>query len=304
MDIIGHRLSVLATMLVLLVARSGSATDHGITGKRLALRPSRFVIVSRDPAAGMTSVPGCPAEDSALMFSDGAHTRTFALSCAKWRRIGGTFTYRDLAAVAGPVQVQIGANGVGRLRATGHGLGGFPIPSGPATITVLLTIGGHSERYCIAFTGNGTGRALLARNAPAAACPLCGNDIVEAGETCDGGDAAECPGECLPDCSCPPPVCGNNVREGREACDGTDATACPGTCSADCTCASQCSALGDVPACQAFGTVPACTACCDDEECFICAQAFDTGCIDPVETRNCSSVLSALGCDAVCCTPP
>jgi hypothetical protein len=75
----------------------------------------------------------------------------------------------------------------------------------------------------MAFSGDGKGSALLTRNARAATCPVCGNDIVETGETCDGGDAAACPGECLPDCSCPPPVCGNDVREGQEACDGTAA---------------------------------------------------------------------------------
>jgi len=36
----------------------------------------------------------------------------------------------------------------------------------------------------------------------------------------------------------PGQVCGNNIKEGIEQCDGTDATACPGQCRANCTCPS------------------------------------------------------------------
>ena len=39
------------------------------------------------------------------------------------------------------------------------------------------------------------------------------------------------------------PVCGNNVTETGETCDGTDDAACPGQCQIDCTCASACAAL-------------------------------------------------------------
>ena len=36
----------------------------------------------------------------------------------------------------------------------------------------------------------------------------------------------------------PGAVCGNDIKEGLEECDGTDDTACPGQCQADCTCAA------------------------------------------------------------------
>jgi hypothetical protein len=36
----------------------------------------------------------------------------------------------------------------------------------------------------------------------------------------------------------PCPVCGNNVKEAGEVCDGTDAVACPGLCNASCRCAN------------------------------------------------------------------
>lgn len=34
-------------------------------------------------------------------------------------------------------------------------------------------------------------------------------------------------------------MCGNNLREGTEQCDGTDAAACPALCQADCRCPTE-----------------------------------------------------------------
>ena len=67
--------------------------------------------------------------------------------------------------------------------------------------------------------------------------PVCGNDVTESGEQCDGTDDTACPGACDASCSCPAPVCGNDVVESGEQCDGSDASACPtGVCASDCTC--------------------------------------------------------------------
>ena len=67
--------------------------------------------------------------------------------------------------------------------------------------------------------------------------PVCGNDIREVGEDCDGTDANACNGLCRPDCSCPEPICGNNVSEIGEDCDGSDPGSCPtGVCAAGCEC--------------------------------------------------------------------
>jgi cysteine-rich repeat protein len=65
---------------------------------------------------------------------------------------------------------------------------------------------------------------------------VCGNNIVEVPEVCDGTDNAACGGgTCDVDCTCIP-FCGNNIREVGEQCDGTDDPACPGNCTAGCTC--------------------------------------------------------------------
>jgi V8-like Glu-specific endopeptidase len=67
--------------------------------------------------------------------------------------------------------------------------------------------------------------------------PVCGNDLVETGEDCDGTSASACPGLCEPGCSCPAPVCGNGIVEGSESCDGASASACPtGICGNACAC--------------------------------------------------------------------
>ena len=69
--------------------------------------------------------------------------------------------------------------------------------------------------------------------------PVCGNDIVEFGEECDGTSDAACDGLCTA-CSCPAPVCGNDNVEAGEECDGSSDAACPGQCQGDCSCLQPC----------------------------------------------------------------
>jgi hypothetical protein len=65
---------------------------------------------------------------------------------------------------------------------------------------------------------------------------VCGNELREPGEQCDGTDDSACSGLCLGSCECPPPVCGNDVLEVGEECDGTADAACAGGCQGDCAC--------------------------------------------------------------------
>ena len=57
---------------------------------------------------------------------------------------------------------------------------------------------------------------------------MCGNQVIEAGEQCDGTAHSPCVGVCGSDCTCPPPVCGNDVIEAGEDCDGTRLGVCAG----------------------------------------------------------------------------
>jgi hypothetical protein len=76
--------------------------------------------------------------------------------------------------------------------------------------------------------------------------PACGNGLAEPGETCDGSDDALCVGRCLPDCTCPPKFCGNDFVDPGEECDGLFNDACtdgvcraPGDPAGECTCACE-----------------------------------------------------------------
>jgi len=78
---------------------------------------------------------------------------------------------------------------------------------------------------------------------PCSACscpaPVCGNNLVESGEECDGSNLGSCvTGPCTA-CACPAPVCGNDLVESGEDCDGTSDAACPGDCSG-CSCPNTC----------------------------------------------------------------
>ena len=137
----------------------------------------------------------------------------------------------------------------------------------------------------------------------------CGDGNLDPGETCDGADAAACPGACLADCTCPAaPVCGNGVREGSEACDGADDGNCPGECTSDCGCASCFDHVAvDYPeACFAysgFGNQPSCKTCCDaDPDCHsACMGAAANGCILQSPTHHCALYVNFAGCAAECC---
>jgi hypothetical protein len=68
---------------------------------------------------------------------------------------------------------------------------------------------------------------------------VCGNDVIEVSEECDGSDDAACDGLCQVNCQCPAPTCANGVLEAGEECDPPCSTGqCGGgeVCSVDCTC--------------------------------------------------------------------
>jgi len=59
--------------------------------------------------------------------------------------------------------------------------------------------------------------------------PVCGDGKCQGRE-----NASNCPADCSSSS-----VCGNNVKEAGEDCDGTDDSTCPGLCQADCSCGSS-----------------------------------------------------------------
>lgn len=93
--------------------------------------------------------------------------------------------------------------------------------------------------------------------------PVCGNDVRERAEACDGLSSGCDQGftPCEPDCSCPPGststgTCGDNVVNlPGEQCDGTDDLACPGLCQSNCTCPSVPPQPSGIPTVSEWGVV-------------------------------------------------
>lgn len=92
---------------------------------------------------------------------------------------------------------------------------------------------------------NGSGNYQLTTTVFGGDPPVCGNNLVEYGEQCDGSSDSACDGLCLGGCTCPAPVCGNDVVESGEQCDGASDSACPGECQGDCSCFEPCT-TGDL----------------------------------------------------------
>lgn len=79
---------------------------------------------------------------------------------------------------------------------------------------------------------------------------ICGNTIVDLGETCDDGNQiSDGEGGCLADCSAVQ-VCGDSIINGTEACDEGDTTDC-GLCNATCSATSPADYCGDGVVCGA-----------------------------------------------------
>ncbi len=124
--------------------------------------------------------------------------------------------------------------------------------------------------------------------------PVCGNGVVEAGESCDqGGSNGACPSSCSSSCasnSCP--ICGNGVVQSGEQCDnGGSNGSCPATCSNSCT-NNTCSSCGN-GVCDGGET---CFSCSTD-----CASVPQTGgsCTGPSNTCGMTNT-GIYRCDGSC----
>jgi len=73
---------------------------------------------------------------------------------------------------------------------------------------------------------------------------ICGDNARAGIEQCDGTDASECQGVCLPNCTCPEPICGNGAKEEGEACDPPCEK---GACGDGQICGGFCQCVADLP---------------------------------------------------------
>ncbi len=87
--------------------------------------------------------------------------------------------------------------------------------------------------------------------------PVCGDNIKNGGEQCDGADGVGEHQTCSPGCTLiTSPYCGDGIKNNSEACDGTDGVGAHQACSASC-------ALTDLPYCG-DGLINQASEKCDD----------------------------------------
>lgn len=238
------------------------------------------VVLAGNPTAGGATlfVAGlaCTGPDCLVSGSSGS----IHLPAAKWSGLGNPpgssgYRYKDKDSTEGGVRVALLKAGKLALKATGSNWPWLPA-GGEDGIVVTLQVG--ANRYCAEFGGTEKDNepGLLSyrdADAPPSCRALCGNDILESDETCDGADADACAGLCQTDCTCPDPVCGNEVLEFGEECDGESSF--PGIL--ECVDCVNCMPDGVFGCSSPTGTFP----CCNPEAtCTVVGPGF-TQCLAP-----------------------
>src|SRR5215468_2644655 len=233
-------LVVTASAIAVLGIGTAHATEQRIIGKKLLLKKTKFVVLSKDPSITSAGIDLVGGGDSTVSFNDGSGSVGVVLPATRWRAAGTGFKYKDSGVSELVPTVKVAKLADGLLKAVGT-FSPVVIPNGPASIDVAFSFAGGAKIYHLTFIGSGDGVKYVTKQE----FESCGDNVREGSEQCDGSDATACPDLCLSDCRCPA-ICGNNIREGYEECDGTDAAACPGLCrsSADalspCTCGHLC----------------------------------------------------------------
>lgn len=96
------------------------------------------------------------------------------------------------------------------------------------------------DTTCIAGICADVAGTAMCVDVPSGFCPPeCGDGGLDAGEECDGTSDSACPGECQPDCSCPPPG-----RMTGEPCT-TPSQCASGICARGVCCGSACNGAGE-----------------------------------------------------------
>ena len=159
--------------LVLLGAASAAnATDQGITGKKLLLKTGKIVLLSKDASVSIAGSDPVNGADSSISFDDGSGPVTFGLPAGNWSKNGSAtlFKFKNTSAPGGPSVVKIAKVKAGSLKVIAKDLP-FTVPTGAATVDVVLSLDGGTNTYCMTFTGTGSGNKFLVKDAAAGTCP-------------------------------------------------------------------------------------------------------------------------------------
>ena len=266
MRVADHRNSfVVGTVLITLLIGGGhaNAAQQGITGKKFLLKTNpKMVLLSTDAlvvpgAPGSSSDPRCVADGgggsgASVELDDGTNSVTLTMPCANWvaNGSGSRFKYRD--ATDGWTTAKVKA---GRLSVrSSAAMSGLPIPSGPATVKVTITLGADS--YCMTFSGTGDGSKFLVKDTTAGTCgaptptPTVTTTKCENGPVCaptcgqkEGDPCCACPESGLLFCCSGPcvsdghggTVCGGCGEVGEACCPGNICNGVINCCGGYCT---------------------------------------------------------------------
>lgn len=211
---------ILVAALLTMASARAEAHDQklGIEGNTLVLRYSaaarsgRFafkslaqpqILVNHDPVL----------EGSAVLVygSDGGKTGMIRLEPQRWRQTATGWVYKSPDGAAGGIRRLLFRNGPGggtlKIQAYGPNWP-WRMTGAPSVVGVQFKI--QQEWYCASFGGDSIRRGpgvFTARHAtaPAGCESVCGNGVVDAGESCDDGnldDRDGCASDCTPsDCT-------------------------------------------------------------------------------------------------------
>lgn len=150
------------------------AADQGITGKKLQLKgTSKVVLLSKDPGITIMGSDPVGGSNSSVTFDDGTNVATLSLPSSNWSTNGSAtkFKYRNASAPSGPSVVKIAQVKAGLLKVVAKGPA-VPVPNGPGTIHVVLSLDGGTNKYCMTFSGTGDGSKFLVKDSAAGSCPV------------------------------------------------------------------------------------------------------------------------------------
>jgi hypothetical protein len=251
--------------------------DRILLGKSLTIRGAgstrSIVILGREQATDVPAItdPRLGGATLSLVAIGGTTTTEFhTLTSTGWAPIANGYRY---ASTGSTLHVRIVARrtaaGLGLLKVIMRGDGSV-LPPNPGDEGGMLLDVVSGDRYCVRFGGAAGGTEK--------ADDVTRWKVVNA-STEDG-------------CLTPPPICGNNVREGTEECDGIDQSSCfPLICLPDCSCPT----CGEVICSPELG-VPCCpgAVCVDTPGLF--GACFTGQCDDPADCAPFGTCEDGLCC--------
>jgi len=170
----------LVGLVLLVTAGSATASDQGITGKKLLLTPSKFMLISRDPSIDLTGSDPVGGSDSSITFDDGViEPVPFVLPKPLWSGASTLFKFKNPDAPDGMSQVKVAKIKPGLLKVVGK-LGPYASLSGPTAVDVVVSLDGGTNRYCMTFAGTASAGKLFVKDGAAGTCRPPGTPVATA----------------------------------------------------------------------------------------------------------------------------